>query len=165
MAAPTAHLLLLLGDPAAVATIAAHRRMMLYTLREAVVARPLLATRYDLLRYLHHAMAFDTDESLRAFFLDAARRLIAEEVVARGGPDAIAVEPRQVLTRALAVGAAGLILVHNHPGGDPAPSDADRRFTRRLATAGECLGVQLHDHLIVSRSGSGSIDVVAIASG
>ncbi|MDP1025967.1 JAB domain-containing protein [Sphingomonas sp. KR1UV-12] len=115
-----------------------------------------------MLDYLRHAMAFDPVEQLRAFFVNTRRELIAEEQIARGGPSGVSVEPRQVLVRALALGATGVILVHNHPSGDPMPSPADRRFTRRLATAGECLGIQLHDHLIVARGGTHAIEVTAL---
>jgi DNA repair protein RadC len=163
LAATPARLLpLVQGDARAVALIVAHRRATLATLRERAVRRPIMATRYDLLRYLHQCMAFEGEEALRVFFVNARRELIAEEVVAHGGPATIAVEPRQVIVRALALAAAGMVLVHNHPGGDPAPSAADRRFTRTLSVAAECLGIAVHDHLIVARDGHHRIDVIAI---
>lgn len=123
-------------------------------LREPAVRGPVMATRYELIDYLHHRMAHDAHEGLRVFFLNRRRELIAEEVVALGGADGLAIEPRQVMARALELGATGLILVHNHPSGDPTPSAADRRFTRALAVAGEHLGVRLHDHLVVARDGA-----------
>lgn len=151
-AASPARLAALVGAPAA-SLLAAHRRALVFGLREPAVHGPMLATRYELIDYLHHRMAYDVTEGLRVFFLNRRRELIAEEVVARGGPDGVVTEPRQVLARALEVGATGLILVHNHPSGDSRPSAADRRFTRLLATAGECLGIRLHDHLVVARDG------------
>ncbi len=163
MAATPARLLpLVRGNDRAVALIVAHRQAALAALRERAVRRPIVATRYDLLRYLHQCMAFDGEESLRVFFVNARRELIAEEVLARGGPAAIAVEPRVVIVRALVLAAAGIVLVHNHPGGDPIPSAADRRFTRRLVLAAECLGIEVHDHLIVARDGHHRIDVAIV---
>lgn len=153
VAVSEARIAALLGCPRAAALIAAHRRAMLWTLRERAVCRPLLATRHAFLNYLHHRMAFAPEEALRAFFLNVRRELIAEEEIACGSPTALAIEPRHVLACALALGATGLILVHNHPGGDPTPSPADRRFTRQLAIAGTWLGVRLHDHLVVAREG------------
>ena len=161
-ATPDRLLPLVRGDRRAVALILAHRRATLAALRERAVRRPIVATRYDVLRYLHQHMAFDGEEALRVLFVNTRRELIAEEVMARGGPATIGVEPRQVIVRALALAAAGMVLVHNHPGGDPTPSVADRRFTRRLALAAECLGISVHDHLIVARDGHHRIDVTAI---
>ena len=150
------------NDARAVALIVVHRRAALATLRERAVRRPIVATRYDLLRYLHQRMAFDGEEALRVLFVNVRRELIAEEVLAHGGLATIAVEPRAVIVRALALAAAGVVLVHNHPGGDPTPSVADRRFTRRLTVAAECLGIAVHDHLIVARDGEHRIDVAAV---
>jgi DNA repair protein RadC len=156
-AAAPARLVTLVGAPIA-GLLAAHRAALLFGLREPAVRGPMVATRYELMDYLHHLMANRTTEDLRVFFLNRRRELIAEEVIAHGGPDGIAAEPRQVLTRALEVGATGLILVHNHPSGDPGPSAADCRFTRQLAIAGECLGIRLHDHLVVARDGVRSVE-------
>ena len=131
----------------------AYRAAMLWALREPAIVGPIVATRADLLEYLHHCTAAAPDESLRALFLNARRELIAEELIARGGPDGVAVEPRTVIVRALESGATGVVLVHNHPSGDPEPSAADRRFTRAVAAAGDVLGIRLHDHLVVARGG------------
>ncbi|WP_162244329.1 JAB domain-containing protein [Sphingomonas sp. Leaf339] len=149
------------GEERVVALLVAQRQTMLWVLRERAVRRPIVATRHDLLRYLHHRMAYDGEESLRVLFLNGRRELLAEEVLAHGGSDAVAIEPRRVIVRALELAATGIVLIHNHPSGDPSPSFADRRFTRRLALAGECLGIQLHDHLIVARDGYERIGTVA----
>jgi DNA repair protein RadC len=163
LAATPARLLPLVGgETRAVALIVAHRRAAVAALRERAIRRPIVATRYDLLHYLHQSMAFEGEEALRVFFVNTRRELIAEEVLAHGGPAAIVVEPRVVIVRALALAAAGVVLVHNHPGGDPTPSVADRRFTRRLAIAAECLGIAVHDHLIVARDGHHRIEVAAV---
>lgn len=150
------------GDIRALTLIAAHRQAALATLRERVVRRPIVATRHDVLHYLHHRLAFEGEEALHVFFVNSRRELIAEEVLAQGGPTGIGIEPRQVIARALALAAAGVVLVHNHPSGDPAPSIADRRFTRRLAVAAECLGISVHDHLVVARDGHRRIEVAAV---
>jgi DNA repair protein RadC len=163
LAATPARLLPLVGgETRAVALIVAHRRAAVAALRERAIRRPIVATRYDLLHYLHQIMAFEGEEALRVFFVNTRRELIADEVLAHGGPAAIVVEPRVVIVRALALAAAGVVLVHNHPGGDPTPSVADRRFTRRLAIAAECLGIAVHDHLIVARDGHHRIEVAAV---
>lgn len=142
---------------AAADLLLAHRAVMRWALREPAVRGPIMATRYEVVEYLRHCMAHDAAESLRVFFLNARRELLAEEEVARGGPDGVLVEPRVILARALELGATGLFLVHNHPSGDPTPSLADGRFTRALATAGGFLGIRLHDHLIVARDGHLSV--------
>lgn len=143
----------------AVALLVAHRRAALFALRERAAAGPIVATRHELIDYCRQRMAHDRDEQLRVFFLNGRRELLAEEVIARGGPGGVVVQPRQILARALEVGASGLTLVHNHPSGDPTPSDLDRRFTRKLAVAAEALGIRLHDHLIVARGGQHCIAI------
>jgi len=148
-----------LVGPASARLLAAHREAMLVALREPAVRGPLLATRHDLVEYLHHRMAPAAIEELRVFFLNRRRELIAEEVIARGGPDGLLAEPRPVVVRALELGATGLLLVHNHPSGDPTPSRADARFTRALVTAGACLGIRLHDHLVIARDGHALVEV------
>lgn len=147
------------GEAKAVALLAAHRRAALFLLREKVAAGPIVATRHELIDYCRQLMAHERDEQVRVFFLNGRRELLAEEVIARGGPEGVTVRPRQILARALEIGACGMVLVHNHPSGDPAPSDLDRRFTRKLAVAAETLGLRLHDHLIVARGGQHCIAI------
>jgi DNA repair protein RadC len=92
-------------------------------------------------------------EQLRVLFLNPRNILIADEVMARGTIDAAPIYPREILKRALDLGATALILAHNHPSGDPKPSAADIAATRTIVEGGRALGVVLHDHLILSRSG------------
>ncbi len=92
-------------------------------------------------------------ERLIALGLDGRCRRVVEVQVAEGGPARCAVEPGQVFRPLLRAGAHGALLVHNHPSGDPSPSEADRSFTRRLAAAGEVLGVEVVDHIVVARHG------------
>ena len=94
-------------------------------------------------------------EQVGALFLSARNRLIRHDPeIYRGTLDRAVIEPREILKRALLCDAAGIIVYHNHPSGDPTPSREDREFTRRLAAAAEALGVRLLDHLVVSAVGS-----------
>ncbi len=92
-------------------------------------------------------------EYLLAFFLNARRQLIAKETISIGTLTASLAHPREIYAPAIGKAAAGLILVHNHPSGDPSPSDEDTRLTKRIAQAGQIMGIELLDHLIVTESG------------
>lgn len=104
--------------------------------------------------FLRRSQADDTQERTGALFLNARNRLLRNDPeIYRGTLDRAVVEPREILKRALLARAAGLILYHNHPSGDPSPSREDREFTSRLASAAEALGVRLLDHVVVGREG------------
>ena len=109
-----------------------------------------------LLDYVRAAMAFADKEQFRILFLDKKNQLIADEVQQEGTVDHTPVYPREVIKRALELSASAIILVHNHPSGDPTPSTADIDMTRRIMDAGEKLGVTVHDHIIVGRNGHAS---------
>ena len=96
-------------------------------------------------------MAYKKKEQLRVLFLDRKNALIADEVQQEGTVDHTPVYPREVMRRALELGASAVILVHNHPSGDPTPSAADVEMTRQVADAGAKLGIDLHDHVVVGR--------------
>mgnify|MGYP002713090974 CR=1 FL=1 len=98
-------------------------------------------------------MAYETREQFRILFLDKKNRLIADEVQQVGTVDHTPVYPREVIRRTLELSATALILVHNHPSGDPSPSSADVQMTKAIADIARPLGITLHDHLIVGRSG------------
>ncbi|MBY0336461.1 MAG: DNA repair protein RadC [Acetobacteraceae bacterium] len=102
-----------------------------------------------LLDYLHAAMAREREEQFRVLFLDTRNRLLADEVQARGTVNHTPVYPREVVKRALELRATALILVHNHPSGDPTPSRADIEMTREVKQAADALGIALHDHVIM----------------
>ncbi len=104
------------------------------------------------MRYLQLDMAREPVERFRVLFLDAQNRLL-DETVADGSIKQAPVYPREVMRRALQVGATALILVHNHPSGDPSPSRSDIDMTRRIIDAGRELDVTVHDHLVVARTG------------
>ncbi len=106
--------------------------------------------------YLRGVVAWERVEQFRILFLDADGRLLADEAQARGTVNHTPVYPREVARRALEVGAAGLILVHNHPSGDPTPSPADIDMTKKVVEAGRALNVAVHDHLVVGRDGVAS---------
>ena len=117
---------------------------------------PVLTNWQQLLDYCHAALAHEKTEQFRILFLDRKNVLIADEIQQRGTIDHTPVYPREVVKRALELGAAALILVHNHPSGDPKPSRDDIEMTREIAKAAEALGISIHDHLVIGRKGHAS---------
>lgn len=121
--------------------------------REEVMERPIISSWERLISYCRVAMADERVEQFRLLFLDRKNKLIADEAQGRGTVDHTPVYPREVMKRALDLGASAIILVHNHPSGDPTPSKADVQMTRDVVEAGQRLGIQVHDHVIITRSG------------
>ncbi|SEM64783.1 DNA repair protein RadC [Gemmobacter aquatilis] len=119
--------------------------------RARVMLRPILSSWDALLDYCHTAMAHRETEQFRILFLDRKNVLIADEEQAKGTVDHVPVYPREVVKRALELNASALILVHNHPSGDPTPSDADIAMTLQIRDGAEVLGITLHDHLIIGK--------------
>jgi DNA repair protein RadC len=126
---------------------AAHRMM-----RSRVMNQPILSSWDALLDYCHTAMAHRETEQFRILFLDRKNVLIADEEQAKGTVDHVPVYPREVVKRGLELNASALILVHNHPSGDPTPSEADISMTMQIQEAAQVLGIILHDHLIIGKS-------------
>ena len=124
--------------------------------RVRVLNRPVISGWDALLRYVRSSMAHQSIETFRALFLDRRNVLLADEELGRGTVDHVPVYPREVIKRALELDASALILVHNHPSGDPTPSEADIVMTRRIAEAAEVMSITLHDHLIVGHEGERS---------
>jgi DNA repair protein RadC len=122
-------------------------------LRTEVKARPPLASWQGVLDYLRASQAYDDKEAFRILFLDKRNQLIADEVQQRGTVDHTPVYVREVIARSLELSATAIILVHNHPSGDPTPSRADIDMTKLIMMAGQPLGVLVHDHVIVGRQG------------
>ena len=118
---------------------------------------PVLNNWERLQTYLTAALARERTEQFRVLFLDGRNRLLADEVLGAGTVNHAPVYPREVVRRALELHATALILVHNHPSGDPTPSRADIEMTREVAEAARMLGITLHDHLVVGRGGSASL--------
>ncbi|QYK41768.1 MAG: DNA repair protein RadC [Paracoccaceae bacterium] len=150
--APTARLLGVDGVGEAVVqdlkiVEAAAQRMM----RSRVMGRPVLSSWDALLDYCHTAMAHRETEQFRVLYLDRKNVLIADEEQARGTVDHVPVYPREVVKRALELNASALILVHNHPSGDPTPSQSDIAMTAQINDAAAVLGLVLHDHLIIGK--------------
>nr|WP_255548211.1 DNA repair protein RadC [Erythrobacter ani] len=125
--------------------------------RSEVLQKPVLSSWQALLDYLAIDMAHLTVERVRVLYLDAKNRLIDDHHVGDGSIDEAAIHPREVIRRAMDVGASALILVHNHPSGNPEPSRADIQITQKIAEAGRLLGVTVHDHVIVGREGHVSL--------
>lgn len=127
---------------------ASAQRMM----RARVMNRAVLTSWDALLDYCHTSMAHRETEQFRILFLDRKNVLIADEEQAKGTVDHVPVYPREVVKRGLELNASAIILVHNHPSGDPTPSDADISMTHQIKDAAEVLGIALHDHLIIGKS-------------
>jgi DNA repair protein RadC len=121
-----------------------------------VIGKPALSSWSALLDYCMAAMARAPAEEFRVLFLDRKNVLIADEVQARGTVDHTPVYPREIVKRALEHGASAVILVHNHPSGDPTPSKADIAMTREIAAAAKALKIAIHDHLVIGRGGHAS---------
>ncbi len=119
--------------------------------------KPVLGSWQKLLDYCHVAMAHEKREHFRILFLNRKNELIADEVQQIGTVDHAPVYPREIVRRALELGATALILVHNHPSGDPTPSDSDITMTEEIIRAARALDILVHDHLIISRSGHASM--------
>ncbi len=124
--------------------------------REQVARRTVITSSAQLRDYVRAAMAHEPREQFRVLFLDKRNQLIADEVLNRGTVDHAPVYPREVVRRALELSASALILVHNHPSGDPTPSQADVAMTREIVEAARVLKIAVHDHLVVGRDGTAS---------
>ena len=125
--------------------------------RAGAVARPVLSNWQALLDYLRADMAHHAVERFRVLHLDTRNYLLRDEVMSRGTIDQAAVHVREVIKRALELASAAIILVHNHPSGDPSPSRADIDVTKAIAAAGKPLGIAVHDHLIIGTQGHASL--------
>lgn len=124
--------------------------------REEIIDSKVISSWAALLDYCRTAMAHEKREQFRILFLDKKNALIADEVQQRGTVDHTPVYPREVVRRALDLSATAIILVHNHPSGDPTPSDADIRMTRTIVEAARHLGIAVHDHVVIGRAGHAS---------
>jgi DNA repair protein RadC len=157
IAAPRARLREIPGmSDGAVAQLKIVEAAALRLVRAKVIGKPALSSWAALLDYCTAAMARAPTEAFRVLFLDRKNILIADEEQARGTIDHTAVYPREIVRRALELGASALILVHNHPSGDPTPSRADIEMTRDIAAAAKALKIALHDHLVIGRGGHAS---------
>ena len=124
--------------------------------------QPILSSWTALIDYCQTSMAFNQNEQFRVLFLDKKNRLIADEVLQEGTIDHTPVYPREVAKRALELGSSAIILVHNHPSGDPRPSRSDIDITKTIVQAGETLGIVVHDHIIISRGDYASFKTMGL---
>ena len=130
--------------------------------REQVMNKPVISSWQKLLDYCRASMAFAKTEEFRVMFLDRKNVLIADEMQQTGTVDHTPVYPREVVKRALDLGASAIIMVHNHPSGDPTPSKGDVEMTKEVREACEKLGISLHDHLIIGKSGHASFKSLSL---
>lgn len=144
-----------LGETA-VAAIKSVQASAVYLTRSAVLDKPMLSNGKAVSAYLQSAMARLPREQFRLLFLDTKNILIADEALSDGTVDQTAVYPREIIRRALEVDASALILVHNHPSGDPSPSQMDISMTKDVAEACGKVGIKVHDHIIIGRFGQTS---------
>ena len=119
--------------------------------RGVIEQQPVLGSWQALLDYLSIDMGHLRHERVRVLYLDTRNRLILDHLAAEGSVDEAAIHPREVIRKAFDIGATALILVHNHPSGDPEPSRADIQITSRIVEAGRLLNITVHDHVIVGR--------------
>jgi DNA repair protein RadC len=130
--------------------------------RAPVSKRTVITSWSQLLAYVRVALAHEPREQFRVLFLDKKNQLIADETMGHGTVDQAPVYPREVMRRALELSASSVILVHNHPSGDPTPSRADVEMTKQVVEAGRALGIAVHDHLVVGRDGVASLKALGL---
>jgi DNA repair protein RadC len=138
------------------------REAMLHALKHEACLRPVLSDSQALLDYLMLDQAHAQCEQFRVLFLDCRNGLIRDEIVSRGSVVEAPVYPREIMRRALQLGASGLILVHNHPSGDPYPSRGDVEATAKTILAAQSLEIEVHDHIILARSGWSSFKALGL---
>jgi len=130
--------------------------------REQVTGRTVISSWSALLDYLRAALQHATTEEFRVLYLDKKNRLVSDEFQARGTVDHAPVYPREIVKKAIALDASALILVHNHPSGDPTPSQADIEMTRRIKDAARPFDIVVHDHIIVGRERTASFKALGL---
>ncbi|MEP9361206.1 DNA repair protein RadC [Sphingomonas sp. KR3-1] len=140
-----------------VAALKATHAAALRLLRTGIAERPVLANWQALLDYLRADMAHHSIERFRVLHLNSKNLLIRDALMSEGTIDEAAVYVREIMRHGLQLGSAALILVHNHPSGDPSPSRADIEITRQVIAAGKVHGIAVHDHIIMARDGHVSL--------
>jgi DNA repair protein RadC len=130
--------------------------------REQVTGRTVISSWSALLDYLRAALQHASTEEFRVLYLDKKNRLVADEFQARGTVDHAPVYPREIVKKAIALDSSALILVHNHPSGDPTPSQADIEMTRRIKDAAKPFDIVVHDHIIVGRERTASFKALGL---
>jgi len=149
------------GEAAATA-IKAAQATALRLMRSEIVGRPVISSWKQVLDYCKASMAEERVEQFRILFLDRQNQLIGDEVQQKGTVDHTPVYPREVVKRALDLGATAIVLVHNHPTGDTQPSRADIDMTRAISQAAAPLGIAIHDHIVIGRRGHSSFKALGL---
>ena len=149
-------------DPVALSDLKLLRELAIRLARDETCRRPVIASWTALVAYVRTALAHEPREQFRTLFLDRRNNLLRDELVAHGTVDHAPVYPREVVRRALELSASALILVHNHPSGDPTPSQADIQMTRQIVDAARVFNLQVHDHLVVGREGTASFKALGL---
>jgi DNA repair protein RadC len=150
-----------MGETSAAAIKIVHAAC-LRLLKAEIMERPVLSSWQAVLDYLRADMAFSDVERVRVLHLNARNMLIRDELMHEGSVDQSAIYVREVIRRALEIGSTSIILVHNHPSGDPQPSQADISVTRNIAEAGKRLGISVHDHIIIGSAGHSSLRTLGL---
>ena len=150
-----------IGESAAT-SIKLVQEAVLRFMKAQVINRPVISSWTSLLDYCRASMGFNKREQFRVLYLDRKNRLIADEVGQEGTVDHTPVYPREVVKRALELGSSAVILVHNHPSGDPTPSREDVTMTQEIIEAGRKLGIQVHDHIIISKGAHASFKALGL---
>jgi DNA repair protein RadC len=145
------------GDEAVVADLRRCSELIAYVLMSRLPDGPLVADCERMHDYLRATLAYNPVEEFRVLYLDVAKRLIREDLLSVGTVDCVTVHPREIIRRAIDLGATALILVHNHPGGSLRPSSSDASLTKRVANVARELDIEVIDHLIVSTGGVASL--------
>jgi DNA repair protein RadC len=146
----------------ATAYLATIRAAVLRMLQRKIKDRPTLSSWPAVLDYLRIAMAFEGREQFRILFLDKRNHLIADEIHQHGTIDHTPVYVREVVKRAIELGAGAMILAHNHPSGDPTPSHADVVMTKSIIEACQIFGIAVHDHVIIGKEGHRSLKAMGL---
>jgi DNA repair protein RadC len=133
-------------------------------LKNDMEQKPILSSWQKLLDYCHVALAHEKREHFRVLFLSRKNQLMSDEIQQSGTVDQAPVYPREIVKRALELGASAIILVHNHPSGDPTPSNADITMTNEIIRAAATMDILVHDHLIISRTGHTSLKSLGLLS-
>lgn len=150
------------AGPTARTDLAVVREAAVRLSRAAVATRPVISSSPALLAYVRTQLAAAPREEFRVIFLDKKNRLLRDERLGEGTVDHAPVYPREVARRALELCASALILLHNHPSGDPTPSAADVEMTRQVVAAARALNLAVHDHLVVGRDGVASLKALGL---
>ena len=143
--------------PSAARSICLTKALILRSMQAELKGKQVLSSWREVVQYCEACMSYDMEEQLRLLFLDQKNQIIADEVQTRGTIDQTAIYPREVVKRALEIGAKSIIMVHNHPSGDPSPSREDIQLTLKVNEAAQLLDINLHDHLIIGKGSHSSM--------